>query len=51
MLYKYNQPQIGEEVKMEDYPKLSDIPQEETYGIIEDLSQAILINETAEGKT
>jgi hypothetical protein len=33
---------------MEEYPKLSDIAQEETHGIIADLSMAIKNNESEE---
>jgi hypothetical protein len=46
MLYKFNQAPAGDDVKIEDFPKLSDIVQEETHGIVADLSIAIKANES-----
>jgi hypothetical protein len=48
MLYKFNQTPANEDVKIEDFPKLSDVAQEETHGIVADLSIAIKANESEE---
>jgi hypothetical protein len=46
MIYKFSQPQTGEEVKVENFPNLSAVDQEENHGIVADISEAIKANET-----